>query len=108
MQKTWAALGILLVLVGTPARSENTFLIGIGLRSCAYWLSTPSTLNEGSGWLWGFWTGLNYATSSHMVGQSTDAEGIRGAVRKICENAPETNLADAAAMAYAAFRKDGK
>src|SRR3982074_1114780 len=37
-------------------------MIGIGGMSCAHWRSTKEHLLEGTVWIYGFWTGLNYVS----------------------------------------------
>ncbi len=36
-------------------------MMGIGGMSCAHWQSTQAHRSEGTVWIYGFWTGLNYA-----------------------------------------------
>src|SRR6266516_1859262 len=35
-------------------------MMGIGGMSCAHWQSTQALRSEGTIWIYGFWTGLNY------------------------------------------------
>src|ERR1700689_5906144 len=39
-------------------------MIGIGGLSCAHWQSTQAHRLEGTIWIYGFWTGLNYVASA--------------------------------------------
>ena len=39
-------------------------MIGIGSMSCAHWRSTKEHLQEGTIWIYGYWTGLNYVAAA--------------------------------------------
>ena len=39
-------------------------MMGIGSMSCAHWQSTQAHRLEGTIWIYGFWTGLNYVASA--------------------------------------------
>src|SRR5260370_1070844 len=39
-------------------------MMGIGGMSCAHWQSTEAHRLEGTIWIYGFWTGLNYVASA--------------------------------------------
>jgi hypothetical protein len=39
-------------------------MIGIGRISCAHWQSTHAHRLEGTIWVYGFWTGLNYVAAA--------------------------------------------
>jgi hypothetical protein len=39
-------------------------VMGIGGMSCAHWQSTQAHRLEGTIWIYGFWTGLNYVASA--------------------------------------------
>jgi hypothetical protein len=81
-------------------------LAGIGMKSCAYWLSGPSHTSEGSVWIYGFWSGLNYVAAASEQGQSkaTGAEMI-ATVEKLCRREPSRVLASAAWSAYIDLNK---
>src|SRR3979490_3608569 len=52
-------------------------MIGIGGMSCAHWRSTKEHLLEGTVWIYGFWTGLNYvAAASDQTQAKVDMEAI--------------------------------
>src|SRR5256885_2237986 len=59
--------GLLILLLSTAAAEAvessdklSVNLAGAGSRTCAYWLSSPSHKAEGTVWIYGFWSGLNY------------------------------------------------
>ena len=72
-----AAVSLALCLVAlSPVAAENALVTGIGNQTCAYWQSSPDHQAEGVAWIYGFWSGLNYATNQdHMIGQNIDALG---------------------------------
>jgi hypothetical protein len=68
-----ALLILWLMVEPALAQQERILIAGIGRMSCAYWLS--QSVNEGEGWILGFWSRLNYA-NTRTVGQHTDGEGM--------------------------------
>jgi hypothetical protein len=79
------------------ALAQQVLITGIGRMSCAHWLS--QSVNEGEGWILGFWSGLNYA-NTRTVGQRTDGEGIITEVRKACATRPSMTLVGATFTVY--------
>jgi hypothetical protein len=52
-------------------------MMGIGGMSCAHWRSTHEHLLEGTVWIFGFWTGLNYvAAASDQIQAKIDMAAI--------------------------------
>ena len=94
---TTALLVLWLIVEPALAQQQQVLITGIGRMSCAYWLSEP--VNEGEGWILGFWSGLNYA-NARTVGQHIDGEGIITEVRKVCATRPSMTLAGATLTAY--------
>jgi hypothetical protein len=94
---TTALLVLWLMVEPALAQQQQVLITGIGRMSCAYWLSEP--LNEGEGWILGFWSGLNYA-NSRTVGQHTDGERIIIEVRKACATRPSMTLVGATFTVY--------
>ena len=45
-------------------------MMGIGGMSCAHWRSTKEHLLEGTVWIYGFWTGLNYVAAASDQAQA--------------------------------------
>lgn len=76
-------------------------LTGIGSRTCAYWLSSRDHKLEGTVWIYGFWSGLNYVAVASQQPQSkaTDSAMI-AAVEAVCKREPSSPLATAAWSAY--------
>ena len=76
-------------------------LAGIGSRTCAYWLSNRVRRLEGTVWIYGFWSGLNFVavSSRQQQSQAGDAAMI-AAVEASCKGKPSQALAAAAWSAY--------
>jgi hypothetical protein len=76
-------------------------MIGIGSMSCAHWRSTQEHRLEGTIWIYGFWTGLNYvAGASDQTQAKIDAAAIVNEVEKTCANKASQTLASAAWTTY--------
>ena len=81
-------------------------MTGIGSMSCAHWQSTKEHLSEGTVWIYGFWTGLNYvAAASEQPQSGTDTAAIVAEVKKTCAHAPSLTLASAVWTTYLEFSK---
>jgi hypothetical protein len=79
-------------------------MTGIGAMSCARWQSTPANRLEGTVWIYGFWTGLNYvAVASEQAQANLDSAAIADEVRKTCAPRPSQVLASAAWATYLRF-----
>lgn len=79
------------------AQSANVKIFGIGRMSCAHWQATAASRSEGSVWLWGFWTGLNYFAASEKKPQSVfDTAAVVAEVAKTCSERPSKTLSSAA------------
>jgi hypothetical protein len=94
---TTALLILWLMVEPALAQQERILIAGIGRMSCTYWLS--QSVNEGEGWILGFWSGLNYA-NTRAVGQHTDGERMIAEVRKVCATRPSMTLAGATVTVY--------
>jgi hypothetical protein len=76
-------------------------MIGIGGMSCAHWRSTKEHLLEGTVWIYGFWTGLNYvAAASDQAQAKIDMAAIVGEVEKTCAQQTLKTLASAVWITY--------
>jgi hypothetical protein len=76
-------------------------MIGIGRMSCAHWQSTQAHRLEGTIWVYGFWTGLNYvAAASDQTPAKIDVGAIVAQVKKTCVQQTSQTLASAAWTAY--------
>ena len=72
-------------------------MIGIGSMSCAYWRSTQEHRLEGTIWIYGFWTGLNYvAAASDQTQAKIDPAAVVNEVEKACAQHTSQTLANAA------------
>lgn len=81
-------------------------MIGIGAMSCAHWRSTQEHRAEGTIWIYGFWTGLNYvAAASDQKQAKVDAAVIVNEVEKTCARQASQTLASAAWAAYLGSKK---
>jgi hypothetical protein len=76
-------------------------MIGIGRMSCAHWRSTQAHRLEGTIWIYGFWTGLNYvAAASDQTQAKIDVAAIVAQVEKTCAEQTSQTLAMAAWTTY--------
>jgi hypothetical protein len=76
-------------------------MIGIGGMSCAHWRSTQEHLLEGTVWIYGFWTGLNYvAGASDQTQAHIDMAVIVAEVEKTCAQQTSQTLASAVWTTY--------
>src|SRR6266516_7195824 len=76
-------------------------MIGIGSMSCAHWRSTKEHLLEGTVWIYGFWTGLNYvAAASGQTQAKIDITAIVAEVEKTCAQQTSQTLAGAVWTTY--------
>jgi hypothetical protein len=76
-------------------------MMGIGGMSCAHWQSAQALRSEGTIWIYGFWTGLNYvAAASGQPESKADTAAVLAEVRKICARDPSQVLASAVWTAY--------
>ncbi|HSR06173.1 MAG TPA: hypothetical protein VLM42_03405 [Bryobacteraceae bacterium] len=105
---------LLAALVATslvcPSLAEETKvsvqMTGIGGMSCAHWQSTRARRAEGTAWIYGFWTGLNYvAAASEQAQSKIETAAIVAEVEKTCAGQPTQVLAGAAWATYLDFAK---
>ena len=76
-------------------------LNGIGATTCAHWRSTAASRAEGTVWIFGFWSGLNYvAAASEQAQPKSDEKAVIAEVVRICATDPSQVLASAAWAAY--------
>ena len=81
-------------------------MIGVGSMSCAHWRSTEEHQLEGTVWIHGFWTGLNYvAAASDQAQAKIDAAAIVNEVERTCAQGASQTLAGAAWTAYLGSKK---
>jgi hypothetical protein len=100
--------GLLILLLSTAgadaAESMNKLsvnLAGAGGKTCAYWFSSQSHKAEGTVWIYGFWSGLNYvAAASEQDQAKTTSAAMVTAVEEACRRDPSRVLASAAWSAY--------
>jgi len=88
-------------LVSAQDAKVSVDMIGIGGMSCAHWRSTQELLLEGTVWIYGFWTGLNYvAAASGQTQAKIDVPAIVGEVEKTCGRQTSQTLASAVWTTY--------
>jgi len=76
-------------------------MIGIGSMSCAHWRSTREHVLEGSVWIHGFWTGLNYvAAASGQTQPRISMSSIVPEVERACARQTAQTLASAVWTTY--------
>src|SRR5258708_27158592 len=88
-------------LVSAQDTKVSVDMIGIGGMSCAHWRSTQARRLEGTIWIYGFWTGLNYvAAASDQAQAKIDVTAIVAQVEKTCAQQTSQTLASAAWTTY--------
>jgi hypothetical protein len=110
MVKTLLMATLVSVTWAHPALAQDTKvsvgMTGIGALSCAHWKSSKEHLSEGTVWIYGFWTGLNYvAAASEQTQSRTDTADIVAEVKKACTQVPSQPLASAVWTTYLEFNK---
>ena len=95
--------------VSRPSAQDATVsvnMMGIGGMSCAHWQSTQALRSEGTIWIYGFWTGLNYvAVASGQAETKVDTAAVVVEVKKTCARRPSQVLASAVWTAYLDLNK---
>jgi len=93
-------------LVSAQDARVSVDMIGIGRMSCAHWRSTQEHRLEGTVWIYGFWTGLNYiAAASDQTQAKIDAAAIVAQVEKTCAKQTSQTLASAVWTTYLESKK---
>src|ERR1700722_13324434 len=88
-------------LVSAQDAQVSVDMIGVGRMSCAHWRSKQEHLLEGTVWIYGFWTGLNYvAAASGQTQAKIDEAAIVTEVKKTCAQQTSQTLANAVWTAY--------
>jgi len=110
MVKAFLLAALVFVVSAYPALAQDTKvsvgMTGIGGMSCAHWKATKERFSEGTVWIYGFWTGLNYVAAASEQPQSrTDTAEIVAEVKKTCAQAPSQTLASAVWTTYLEFQK---
>ena len=81
--------------------NANVDMIGIGSMSCSHWRATTEHLSQGTVWIYGFWTGLNYvAAASDQTQPKIDPTAIVNEVEKTCAQQPSQTLGSAVWATY--------
>jgi hypothetical protein len=108
--KTVLSAALVYAAAASSALAEDTKvsvgMTGIGSMSCTHWQSSKEHLAEGTVWIYGFWTGLNYvAAASEQPQSGTNAAAIVAEVKKTCAQLPSQALASAVWTTYVEFNK---
>ena len=95
------ALGLLSSHAIAGETKVSVQLNGIGATTCAHWRSTAASRAEGTVWIFGFWSGLNYvAAASEQAQANSDEKAVITEVGKVCAADPSQVLASATWTAY--------
>jgi len=95
-------------LVSAQDAKVSVAMMGIGGMSCAHWQSTQGHRLEGTVWIYGFWTGLNYvAVASDQTQAKIGASAIVAEVEKTCAQQTSQTLAAAVWTTYLGSKKVG-
>jgi hypothetical protein len=110
MIKAFLLAALVFVVSADPVLAQDTKvsvgMMGIGGMSCAHWRATKEHQSEGTVWIYGFWTGLNYVAAASGQPQSgTDTAEIVAEVKKRCAQVPSQTLASAVWNSYLEFNK---
>ena len=93
-------------LVSAQDAKVSVDMIGIGRMNCAHWRSTQEHLLEGTVWIYGFWTGLNYvAAASGQTQAKIDVAAIVAEVEKTCAQQTSQTLASAVWTTYVGSKR---
>jgi hypothetical protein len=93
-------------LVSAQDSKISVDMIGIGGMTCAHWRSTKDHLLEGTVWVYGFWTGLNYvAAASGQPPAKINIPAIVVEVEKTCAQQTSQTLASAVWTTYLGSKK---
>jgi hypothetical protein len=88
-------------LVSAQDTKVSVGMIGIGRMTCAHWRSAQAHRLEGTIWIYGFWTGLNYvAAASDQEQAKIEVTEIVAQVEKTCARQTSQTLASAAWTTY--------
>jgi hypothetical protein len=88
-------------LVSAQDAKVSVDMMGIGAMSCAHWLSTQEHRLEGTVWIYGFWTGLNYvAAASDQTQAKIDMAAMAAKVENTCAQQTSQTLASAVWTTY--------
>jgi len=100
-----ALIGLAKVALAQDA-TISVNMMGIGGMSCAHWQSAQALRSEGTIWIYGFWTGLNYvAAASGQPESRADTAAVLAEVKKTCARRPSQVLASAVWTAYLDLNK---
>ena len=93
-------------LVSAQDAAVSVDMIGIGAMSCAHWRSTQEHVLEGTVWIYGFWTGLNYvAVASGQTQAEINVAAIVAEVENTCARQTSQTLASAVWSTYVGSKR---
>ncbi len=99
---------LFLLAVVSRVQAEDSIsvkLAGIGSKTCSYWLSSQDRKLEGTVWIYGFSSGLNYVAASSGQEQLSAIAAMIAAVEATCRREPSRVLASATWSAYIDLNK---
>jgi hypothetical protein len=93
--------GLLCSIAQAQEAKVPVHLSGIGASTCAHWRSSAAARAEGTVWIFGFWSALNYVAAASDQSQANAAEkAVIAEVARLCAANPTQVLASAAWDAY--------
>ena len=93
--------GLLPSIAEAEEANVAVHLSGIGASTCAHWRTSAATRAEGTVWIFGFWSALNYvAAASEQAQPDTAEKEVIAEVVRIWADNPTQVLASAAWAAY--------
>jgi hypothetical protein len=93
--------GLLSSIAKAEEAKVTVDLSGVGALTCAHWRSSAARRAEGTIWIFGFWSGLNYvAAASDQAQPNSSEKEITAEVARVCMTNPSQTLATAAWTAY--------
>ena len=107
LKQIWSLLlaaGLLASVAHAEESKVAVQLSGIGALTCAHWRSTAATRAEGTVWILGFWSGLNYVAAASEQRQPKSSEKqVIAEVARICATDPSQILASVTWAVYVDF-----
>ena len=95
------AFGASICVASAEDAKVSVEMVGVGSMSCAHWRSTDEHQLEGTVWIHGFWTGLNYvAAASGQTQPRISMSSIVPEVERACPRQTAQTLASAVWTTY--------
>lgn len=98
-------IAVAIALAATAPPAAPGIFGGVGTKTCDAAVKSEEVGVLGN-YILGFWSGMNVAANTPMVGHSTNARGIVIEVIKACAAAPNLPLAYATMAIHMRFEKE--